>query len=158
DAGRVSWRMPCQVLGVDKGPGHFSIATDGEPIEAAQVVMATGGMAIPQLGATDFALGVARQFGLKVVEPRPALVPLTFDAQQWQPFSALAGVALEVGVQVRDDAIPAGKSGPQSRKAGGTMRFTEDLLFTHRGLSGPAILQISSFWNPGRELTLDLAP
>src|SRR5690606_9196720 len=97
-------------------------------------------------GATDFALGIARQFGLKVVEPRPALVPLTFDALQWQPFSALAGVALEVGVQVKADAEPADKVGPRSvgprsvgprpagsrpRKAGGATRFNEDLLFTH---------------------------
>ncbi|NYT68942.1 hypothetical protein C7440_1527 [Pusillimonas noertemannii] len=144
DAGRVSWRMPCQVLGVDKGPGHFSIATDGEPIEAAQVVMATGGMAIPQLGATDFALKLARQFGLKVVEPRPALVPLTFDAEQWKPFGALSGVSLEVSVSC----------GQGKRKT----VFLEDLLFTHRGLSGPAILQISSYWNPGEAIALDLAP
>src|SRR5690606_8364678 len=114
------------------------------PILARQVVMATGGMAIPQLGATDFALKVARQFGLKVVEPRPALVPLTFDTGHWQPFSALSGVSLEVSV----------RCGQGKHKTS----FLEDLLFTHRGLSGPAILQISSYWNPGESIELDLAP
>jgi len=101
-------------------------------------------MAIPQLGATDFALKVARQFGLKVVEPRPALVPLTFDAGQWKPFAALSGVSLEVMV----------RCGTGKTKAA----FLEDLLFTHRGLSGPAILQISSYWNPGEPIQIDLAP
>ena len=100
-------------------------------IRAAKLVVATGGMAIPQLGATDFGLKIARQFGLKIVEPRPALVPLTFDAAQWQPLSALSGVALEVSL-----------STGQGKARG---EFLEDLLFTHRGLSGPAILQISSY-------------
>ena len=109
----------------------------------SQLVLATGGMAIPQLGATDFALRIARQFGLKVVEPRPALVPLTFDAAQWKAFSALSGVALEVDVKTMGR---------------GATTFYEDLLFTHRGLSGPAILQISSYWNPGEPITIDLAP
>ena len=144
DAGRVSWRMPCPVQAIAREADHFSIKTGGESIEARQVVMATGGMAIPQLGATDFALKVARQFGLKVVEPRPALVPLTFDAEHWKPFSALSGVSLEVSVrcgQGRSKTV-----------------FLEDLLFTHRGLSGPAILQISSYWHPGEPIELDLAP
>src|SRR5207344_2519009 len=82
----------------------------------------------------------ARQFGLRIVEPRPALVPLTFDAQAWQPFAALAGISL-----------PA-------RAACNGMAFDEDLLFTHRGLSGPAILQISSYWNPRDALAIDLVP
>lgn len=144
DAGRVAWRMPCQVQAVTQEPGFFSIKTQAAPIEAGQVVMATGGMAIPQLGATDFALKIARQFGLKVVEPRPALVPLTFDAEHWKPFGSLSGVSLEVTV----------RCGQGKRKTA----FLEDLLFTHRGLSGPAILQISSYWNPGEEIELDLAP
>lgn len=144
DAGRVSWRMPCSVQTLSHDNGLYSLDTTLGGIAARQLVLATGGMAIPQLGATDFALKVARQFGLKVVEPRPALVPLTFDAQQWQPFGALSGVALEVAVQCGQ-----GK---------GRAEFLEDLLFTHRGLSGPAILQISSFWNPGEAISLDLAP
>lgn len=144
DMGRVSWRMPCQVQAVTHESGRFSIKTQAESLQAKQVVIATGGMAIPQLGATDFALKLARQFGLKVIEPRPALVPLTFDAEQWKPFGSLSGVSLEVTVQC----------GQGKRKTS----FLEDLLFTHRGLSGPAILQISSYWNPGEAIDIDLAP
>jgi predicted Rossmann fold flavoprotein len=103
-------------------------------------VIATGGLSIPKIGATDFGYRIARQFGLRIVEPRPALVPLTFAAQAWQPFAALAGIALEVNA----------RAGPGA--------FDEDLLFTHRGLSGPAILQISTYWNPGEPITIDLAP
>jgi len=144
EAGRVAWRMPCQVRAVEAGAGAFTLRTSQGDIVASQLVLATGGMAIPQLGATDFALRVARQFGIKVVEPRPALVPLNFDAQQWKAFSALSGVSLEVAVRCGQ-----GRAG---------MEFLEDLLFTHRGLSGPAILQISSYWNPGEAISLDLAP
>ena len=143
DKGQVRWRMPCSVEDVTRNDHGFAILTDGGLIQAQQIVIATGGMAIPQLGATDFGLRLARQFGLKVVEPRPALVPLTFDAQHWSAFSALSGVALEVNVN--------------SGTSGSTM-FQEDLLFTHRGLSGPAILQISSYWNPGEAISIDLAP
>lgn len=151
DAGRVAWRMPCSISGIVQDQGSFLLDTSLGAISARQLVMATGGMAIPQLGATDFALGIARQFGLKVIEPRPALVPLTFDAQHWQPFASLSGVALEV--VVKNDA--------GTQKGAGKARqtqFLEDLLFTHRGLSGPAILQISSFWNPGEPIHIDLAP
>lgn len=158
DDGRVSWRMPCTVQDIAHADGRYTLRTTEGVLSAAQLVLATGGMAIPQLGATDYALGVARQFGLKVVEPRPALVPLTFDAQAWQDFAALSGVALEVRVKADSSVVPARKSG----RAGGAkpMRteFLEDLLFTHRGLSGPAILQISTFWNPGEPIHIDLAP
>lgn len=142
--GRVSWRMPCAVREIARGETGFVLRTSQGELRAAKLVIATGGMAIPQLGATDFGLKVARQFGLKVIEPRPALVPLTFDAIQWQPFSALSGVALEVSL-----------STGQGKTRG---EFLEDLLFTHRGLSGPAILQISSYWNPGQPIELNLAP
>src|SRR5690606_5757749 len=143
-AGRVSWRMPCRVDEIRRDAEVFFLTGPEGPIKTRQLVLATGGMAIPQLGATDFALKVARQFGLKVVEPRPALVPLTFDAGQWKPFGALSGVSLDVMV----------RSGTGKAKAA----FLEDLLFTHRGLSGPAILQISSYWNPGEPIQIDLAP
>jgi len=143
-AGRVSWRMPCRVDEIRRDAEVFFLTGPEGPIKTRQLVLATGGMAIPQLGATDFALKVARQFGLKVVEPRPALVPLTFDAGQWKPFAALSGVSLEVMV----------RCGTGKAKAA----FLEDLLFTHRGLSGPAILQISSYWNPGEPIQIDLAP
>ena len=144
DRGRVAWRMPCGVAGIARGEEGFTLKTSSGEIRAARVVIATGGMAIPQLGATDYGLRIARQFGLKVVEPRPALVPLTFDDASWKPFAGLSGVALQA--QVRTG----------TRKRGG--EFLEDLLFTHRGLSGPAILQISSYWQPGESITLDLAP
>src|SRR5690554_5978542 len=150
--------MPCGVDEIAYSDGRFTLRTSQGVLRADQLVLATGGMAIPQLGATDYALGVARQFGLKVVEPRPALVPLTFDAQAWQDFAALSGVALEVRVKADSSVIPARKSG----RAGGAKpirtEFLEDLLFTHRGLSGPAILQISTFWNPGEPIHIDLAP
>ena len=144
DAGRVAWRMPCSVESVARDADCYVLRTSAGEIRAAQLVLACGGMAVPQVGATDFALRLARQFGLKIVEPRPALVPLVFDPQQWRPYGALSGVALEAEVS----------HGPARHAT----RFLEDLLFTHRGLSGPAILQISSFWNPGEPIVLDLAP
>lgn len=143
-AGGVAWRMPSTVEAIARDADLFVLRTSAGEIRAAQLVLACGGMAVPQVGATDFALRVARQFGLKIVEPRPALVPLVFDAQQWQPYGALSGVALEAAVS--------------HGAAKHATRFLEDLLFTHRGLSGPAILQISSFWNPGEPIALDLAP
>ncbi|ADP18938.1 pyridine nucleotide-disulfide oxidoreductase family protein 8 [Achromobacter xylosoxidans A8] len=144
DAGRVQWRMGCSVAEIAHGEQGYELRTSQGPIRAAKLVVATGGMAIPQLGATDFGLKIARQFGLKVVEPRPALVPLTFDAEHWRSLSELSGVALEVNLQTGQG------------KARG--EFLEDLLFTHRGLSGPAILQISSYWKPGEPIVIDLAP
>ncbi len=143
--GQVAWRMPCSVDAIQKTEAGFTLLTSQGSIQTRDLVMATGGMAIPQLGATDFSLRIARQFGLKIIEPRPALVPLTFDAQQWQAFSALSGLALEVEV-----------STGQGKK--GTQTFLEDLLFTHRGLSGPGILQISSYWEPGTPIRINLAP
>lgn len=171
DAG-VSWRMPCAVEGVEQDDeGVFQLRTSKGGLEARQLVLATGGMAIPQLGASDFALRIARQFGLKVVEPRPALVPLTFDAAQWAGFSELSGVALEVKVSNAPGSAVRGAGGDAESAAGGkpgksggkrqrvqSTSFLEDLLFTHRGLSGPAILQISTFWNPGEAIDIDLAP
>lgn len=144
NAARVVWRMPCRIDTIARNDQGFELQTSTGAIRAAKLVVATGGMAIPQLGATDFGLKIARQFGLKVVEPRPALVPLTFDGEQWRPLVELAGVALEVGLHTG-----------QGKTRG---EFQEDLLFTHRGLSGPAILQISSYWKPGEPIVIDLAP
>lgn len=175
DAG-VAWRMPCRVESVEHVEGAFRLQTSLGGIEASRLVLATGGMAIPQLGATDFALRIARQFGLKVVEPRPALVPLVFDAAQWAPFAELSGVALEVVLRNLPGSAPHGAPGQsrnfdpgqaasgrnkgKGKRKGSTdsISFLEDLLFTHRGLSGPAILQISTFWNPGEAVEIDLAP
>ncbi|HLU00104.1 MAG TPA: NAD(P)/FAD-dependent oxidoreductase [Burkholderiaceae bacterium] len=155
---RVAWRMPCSVERIDHVDGAFHLHTSGGGLEVPRLVLATGGMAIPQLGATDFALKVARQFGLKVVEPRPALVPLVFDAAQWAPFAELSGVALEVVLRNQPASTSAKELGKSKGKGKGVVSFLEDLLFTHRGLSGPAILQISTFWNPGESIEIDLAP
>src|SRR5690606_42087519 len=111
---------------------HFVLRTSQGSLSATQLVLATCGMPIPQFGATDFALGVARHFGLKVVEPRPALVPLTFDAQAWQPFAALSGVSVEGDVKVVGCRSGAARQGGKTTQAA----FLEDLLFTHRGLTG----------------------
>ncbi|GGY05548.1 aminoacetone oxidase family FAD-binding enzyme [Massilia dura] len=148
DAANVRWRMPATVQGVEKEGELFLVQTSAGLIEAGAVVIASGGLSIPKIGATDFGYRIARQFDLAIVEPRPALVPLTFDARQWEPFAALAGVSLEVDVETGT---------LKGRKATGA-RFREDLLFTHRGLSGPAILQISSFWEPGTPITINLLP
>lgn len=142
--GNVAWRMPCNIKSVAKSDNLFRIETDTGEILASSVVIATGGLSIPKIGATDFAYRIAKQFDLKMVEPRPGLVPLTFDLASWQPFVPLAGIALPVEVETG------------SKKARGY--FKEDLLFTHRGLSGPAILQISSFWEPGTPLIINLVP
>lgn len=132
-------------LGVEPGEIRrlsegFEVDTPAGPVRAASVVVATGGKSIPKMGATGYAYRVAESFGLPVVETRPGLVPLTFAAQELERLKALAGLA-----------VPARVS------AGGTS-FDEALLFTHRGLSGPAILQASSYWREGMPLLVNLAP
>jgi predicted Rossmann fold flavoprotein len=144
EKGGVEWRMPCKVQAIGKAGETFRIDTDSGEILADSVVIASGGLSIPKIGATDFAYRIAKQFGLKLVETRPALVPLTFDSAAWEPFVPLAGIALEVDIETG-----------QKKSRG---HFREDLLFTHRGLSGPAVLQISSFWQPGTALSLNLLP
>lgn len=145
DAAKVQWRMPCSVSGVEQLPEQgFLVRTSQGELVTESVVIASGGLSIPKIGATDFAHQIARQFQLKMVEPRPALVPLTFDAQSWAPFIPLAGISLEVDMA----------TGDKKQK----MQFREDLLFTHRGLSGPAVLQISSFWQPGTAIRINLLP
>ncbi|XLZ69730.1 NAD(P)/FAD-dependent oxidoreductase [Massilia sp. SR12] len=147
--GGVHWRMPAKVQELQQNGAGFILQTDeGEEIHAAAIVIATGGLSIPKIGATDFGYRIAQQFGLQLVEPRPALVPLTFDADEWAPYVPLSGVSLEVDVET---------GSLKGRNPTGA-RFREDLLFTHRGLSGPAILQISSFWQPGTPITINLLP
>ncbi len=141
--GVVRWQ-PCGVEAVRQGAAGFELDTSRGTVAAPRLVIATGGLSIPKIGATDFGYRIAKQFGHKLIETRPALVPLTFDAADWAPFSTLSGVALQARVATG-----------QGHARG---EFLEDLLFTHRGLSGPAILQISSFWRPGTPITLDLAP
>ena len=129
----------------------YQIDTDRGLVETPQLVIATGGLSIPKIGATDFGYRIATQFGLRLVEPRAALVPLTFDGAAWLPFAQLAGLALPVQIETGvADATPK-----QRKKAN---VFAEDLLFTHKGLSGPAVLQISSFWREGQSLRINLAP
>jgi hypothetical protein len=118
----------------------FTVRAGEREWRAASLVVATGGLSIPKMGATSFGYDLARQFGLKIVEPRPALVPLTFSPDDAARFCDLAGVSTEVVASI------------------GMQSFREKLLITHRGLSGPAMLQISSYWKPGRAITLDLAP
>jgi predicted Rossmann fold flavoprotein len=111
-----------------------------DEFHAAALVVATGGLSIPKMGATAFGYDLARQFGLKIIETRPALVPLLFTEEDRQHYSDLTGLSAEVVAST------------------GKQRFREKMLFTHRGLSGPAILQISSYWKPSTPVTIDLAP
>ncbi|WP_431275735.1 NAD(P)/FAD-dependent oxidoreductase [Variovorax ureilyticus] len=144
-AGRVEHWQPCSVGAIGwSDDGGYLIETDRGAVRAPQLVIATGGLSIPQIGASDFGYRVAEQFGLRVVTPRPALVPLTFAGEAWAPYAGLAGLSLPVQIE----------TGSKKER----MSFLEDLLFTHRGLSGPAVLQISSYWRPGTPLTIDFAP
>ena len=154
EAGQVTRWQPCTLQSL-KGPqeasGNYELHSDRGLITAPQVVIATGGLSIPKIGATDFGYRIAKQFGLRLVEPRAALVPLTFDGEGWAPYAQLAGLALPVLIETSPlDATPK-----QRKKA---VVFSEDLLFTHRGLSGPAVLQISSFWREGQPIRINLAP
>lgn len=121
-------------------PDAFVLRTGTAEFEAPALVIATGGLSIPKMGATAFGYEVAKKFGLRIAECRPALVPLAFDQQDRERYSDLAGVSAEVNASI------------------GGRRFREKMLFTHRGLSGPAVLQISSYWKPGDAVSIDLAP
>ena len=131
-------------------PG-FTVETDAGPLSARAVVVATGGKSIPKMGATGFAYDVAAAFGLRVVTPRPGLVPLVFTDAQRDGMAALAGLS----VQARVGLAGVGLAGVGL--AGAKVAFDEGLLFTHRGLSGPSILQISSYWREGQAIRVDLA-
>jgi len=124
--------------------GQFVVDTFAGPFQAEAVVVATGGLSIPKMGATGFGYSIAEQFGLRIVECRPALVPLVFSAEDREQWCDLAGVSAEV----------IAVAGAQKRRGS----FREKMLVTHRGLSGPAMLQVSSYWRPGEAITLDLAP
>jgi predicted Rossmann fold flavoprotein len=145
DAGGVQRWQPCGVKAVRvQGDTSFELDTERGTVTSRTVVVATGGLSIPKIGATDFGYRLAKQFGLRMVEPRPGLVPLTFDGDAWAPYAQLAGLSLPVQIETGD------------KKA--RMAFAEDLLFTHRGLSGPAVLQISSYWREDHAIRLNLAP
>jgi len=131
--------LDTKVTAIEK-PDRFRIETDRGPVEADALVLASGGLSIPKMGATGFAHDIARRFGLKMTQTRPALVPLTVGPEDLAFMQPLSGVSLET-VASRDKR-----------------RFREAMLFTHRGLSGPVILQISSYWQPGETVSLDLLP
>ena len=118
----------------------FVVQAGGENFQSASLVIATGGLSIPKMGATSFGYDLAQQFGLKIVGTRPALVPFTLNSEDQQNYCDLAGVSADVVASCNGQS------------------FREKMLITHRGLSGPAILQISSYWKPGTPITLDLAP
>lgn len=129
-----------ETTAVDKRGDRFHLTTSKGDYDGVALVVATGGPSIPKMGATGFAYEVARQFGLEVVPPRPALVPFTFDDKTLESLRPLSGVSAEAVVSCSKTS------------------FREALLFTHRGMSGPAILQISSYWQPGQEIVVDLLP
>ncbi len=143
DAGGVERWQPCRVDALRREADAFALETSRGTLHATRVVVATGGLSIPKIGATDWGHVVARRFGHRIVEPRPALVPFVCDGPDWQPFANLAGVALPVRARASDRSAP---------------EFADDLLFTHRGLSGPAALQVSTWWRRGDPIAIDLAP
>jgi predicted Rossmann fold flavoprotein len=142
-AAGVTWWQPCEVRTVARGETGFAIDTARGAVRTQRLVVATGGLTVPKIGATPFAYRLAEQFGLAVVAPRPALVPLALAPEVLAPFGELAGVSLPVEAWC------------------GSGRFREAMLLTHRGLSGPAILQVSSYWqqaNAAQPIHIDLLP
>ena len=142
--GVVHWQ-PCAVGAVMHTGRAFHLETARGPVQSTRLVIATGGLSIPKIGATDFGYRLARQFGHRIVEPRPALVPFELPEPERSRCASLAGVSLPARVSTAEERGPP-------------TVFDEDLLFTHRGLSGPAALQVSTAWRSGRPLRLDLAP
>ena len=139
-ASKVQIKTNCEVKSICKTTEIFEIETNGEAFECESLVIASGGLSFPKIGATDFGYKTARQFGLKIETTRPALVPLVFGGNGMKEFSSLAGVSLEATTVAADAS------------------FRENILFTHRGLSGPAILQISNYWKPKATVSFDLLP
>jgi hypothetical protein len=138
---------------------RFYVETSTGPIRAQSVVIATGGLSIPKMGATSFGYDIARQFNHPIVEPRPALVPFVLSAEDQSRWCDLSGLSTEVIATVcppEPSSSGAGKSPRKTRTS--QPAFREKMLITHRGLSGPAILQISSYWQPGESIEIDLAP
>ena len=138
-AGHVDLRGGYRIRDVTRGD-CFRIETDKQTFTTRALILATGGLSIPKMGATGLTYDIARRFGLALIEPRPGLVPLTFESQMLELCRALSGVSTEALVSC------------------GRISFRESILFTHRGLSGPAILQISSYWRDGDSISIDLIP
>jgi predicted Rossmann fold flavoprotein len=140
ERGKVRWRMPCSVDAIEHLDGQFRVATMQGSVVAASLVIATGGLTVPKIGASPFGYQVAEQFGLALVAPSPALVPLALDPEALSLYGDLSGVSVDTEVTCNDG------------------RFRENVLFTHRGLSGPAVLQASSYWKGGDSIRIDLLP
>jgi predicted Rossmann fold flavoprotein len=140
ETGGVKIKTNCAVKSVKQTDGGFAVETSHGAFECASLVIATGGLSFPKVGATDFGFQLAKQFGLKIVPPRPALVPLIFAGKDLQKFGSLAGVSLETAASFADAS------------------FQENILFTHRGLSGPAVLQISSYWQTNEAISFNILP
>jgi predicted Rossmann fold flavoprotein len=140
EAAGAKLHLRTEIAGVEKSGDGYRVATSEGEYQCTSLVIATGGKSIPKMGATGFAYRIAEQFGLPMVETRPGLVPLTLDPALLESVAPLSGIAA-----------------PAELRHGKTA-FREALLFTHRGLSGPAILQISSFWREGDEITVDIEP
>lgn len=136
----VTLERKTRVLNIETIPGGYRVKTDHGEQGCASLVIATGGLSIPKIGATNFGYETAKKFGLDVIAPRPGLVPLTFDGGLLEQCKALSGLSVEADVHCKKTV------------------FSEGLLFTHRGLSGPSILQISSYWEAGEEIVINLAP
>jgi len=141
DKGNVTLRLRSEVLSVVRDDSGYTLQLNGSTVQAEKLVIASGGLSMPGLGATPFGYKIAEQFGLSVFPTRAALVPFTLHKPLLEQLQTLSGVALETTIDAQD----------------GT-RFKEAMLFTHRGLSGPAVLQISSYWLPGEFVTIDLSP
>lgn len=141
DKGNVTLRLRSEVLSVARDESGYTLQLNGSTVQAEKLVIASGGLSMPGLGATPFGYKIAEQFGLSVFPTRAALVPFTLHKPLLEQLQMLSGVALETTIDAQD----------------GT-RFKEAMLFTHRGLSGPAVLQISSYWLPGEFVTIDLSP
>ncbi len=137
EAAGVDIHVECAVSKIEKNQ-RFALSTNLGELDCASLVIATGGLSIPKIGATDFGYAVARQFGLRITDLRPALVPLTLSGDEGLACRELSGISL-------DAVVTCGRTS-----------FRENLLFTHRGLSGPAILQISSYWRPGDAIVIDV--
>jgi len=141
DKGNVTLRLRSEVLSVARDESGYTLQLNGSTVQAEKLVIASGGLSMPGLGASPFGYRIAEQFGLSVFPTRAALVPFTLHKPLLEQLQTLSGVALETTIDAQD----------------GT-RFKEAMLFTHRGLSGPAVLQISSYWQPGEFVTVDLSP
>jgi predicted Rossmann fold flavoprotein len=142
--GNVKIEHPVTVLDVSKNTSHWELQTSDGVKKSLNLVIATGGLPVPAIGASDFGLKLAKQFSIPATAVRPALVPLSFTSNDFQSLSALSGVSMEVQI-----------SAGQRNRGYGTYAFTEDLLLTHKGLSGPAVLQASSYWNEGELITVN---